>query len=99
MSKNSCDGMCSEDELADTSSPEALIYDTATRMFWRNVSARAAGATINKLGRKPMRYDIPEAVPVPAVTSCLTQVRSSPLKYIYSVPVISLGLSNCRLKA
>ncbi|CAL8468510.1 g8050 [Coccomyxa elongata] len=68
----------SEDELAETSSPEALIYDTATRMFWRNVSARAAGATLNKLGRKPMRYDIPEAVPVPAVTSCLTQGLTRP---------------------
>lgn len=68
------DYMRSEDELASTSSPEALIYDAATRMFWRNVSARSAGGIIKKTGRDPARYDIPENVPVPIVTACLTEV-------------------------
>jgi len=30
-------------ELAETFSPEALIHDSVTRMFWRNVKARSTG--------------------------------------------------------
>lgn len=44
-------------------------------MFWRNVKARSAGAPVNKLGRKPARYDIPEDVELPAVSAFLVEVE------------------------
>ena len=34
-------------ELAEFSSPEALINDAATRMFWRNVKARTTGQAVS----------------------------------------------------
>ena len=66
--------VCSEDELAELSSPETLVCDAATRMFWRNVKARSAGAPVNKLGRRPAKYDIPEAVEVLIPSAHLIEV-------------------------
>jgi hypothetical protein len=74
--------VCSSDELAETSSPESLVCDAATRMFWRNVKARSAGAPVNKLGRKPARYDIPESVDVPAVSKFIVEVLQSPWRLV-----------------
>ena len=51
-----------------------LVHDTATRMFLRNVKARSGNAPVNKLGRKPARYDIPEAVPVLPAAELLGEV-------------------------
>ena len=65
---------CSDDELAETSEAVTLVHDTATRMFLRNVKARSGNAPVNKLGRKPARYDIPEDVPVPPAAELLGEV-------------------------
>ena len=69
---------CRDDELAETSDPVTLVYDSATRMFWRNVNARSGNAPVNKLGRKPARYDIPEDVAVPPAVELLGEVLLSP---------------------
>ncbi len=69
---------CRDDELAETSDPATLVYDSATRMFWRNVNARSGNAPVNKLGRKPARYDIPEEVPVPPAVELLGEVMLQP---------------------
>ena len=55
-----------------------LVHDSATRMFWRNVNARSGNAPVNKLGRKPARYDIPEGVPVPSAVDLLGEVTMLP---------------------
>ena len=64
----------SEDELAPSADPEGLVHDAATRMFWRNVAARSGGAPVNRLGRKPQRYDVPEGVEVPPVSALVPVV-------------------------
>ena len=69
---------CRDDELAETSDPVTLVYDSATRMFWRNVNARSGNAPVNKLGRKPARYDIPADVSVPPAVELLGEVMLRP---------------------
>ena len=39
---NSCLDLC-RSELAESCSPEALVHDAVTKMFWKNVKARATG--------------------------------------------------------
>lgn len=86
-----CD-TCRDDELAETSDPTTLVYDSATRMFWRNVNARSGNAPMNKLGRKPARYDIPEDVAVPPAVELLGEVTLQPtwmrtvLKWLFTLP-------------
>ena len=72
--------LCRDDELAETSDAVTLVHDSATRMFWRNVNARSGNAPVNKLGRKPARYDIPADVPVPPAVELLGEV----LLYLHS---------------
>jgi len=57
-------------------------------MFWRNVNARSGNTPLNKLGRKPARYDIPEDVPVPPAVELLGGVLLS-LSYTFHSPVVS----------
>ncbi len=38
MMSHACSG---GGELSDSSSPEALVHDPVTRMFWKNVKARS----------------------------------------------------------
>lgn len=70
--------LCRDDELAETSDAVTLVHDSATRMFWRNVNARSGNAPVNKLGRKPARYDIPTDVPVPPAVELLGEVLLYP---------------------
>ena len=70
--------LCRDDELAETSDAVTLVHDSATRMFWRNVNARSGKAPVNKLGRKPARYDIPADVPVPPAVELLGEVLLFP---------------------
>ena len=44
---SACPTLCCRGELAESSSPEALINDAATRMFWRNVKARTTGQAVS----------------------------------------------------
>ena len=73
---------CRDDELAETSDPVTLVYDSATRMFWRNVNARSGNAPVNKLGRKPARYDIPADVSVPPAVELLGEVMLRPQLHV-----------------
>ena len=36
-----CSGCSGQGELSETCSPEALVHDPVTRMFWKNVKARS----------------------------------------------------------
>ncbi|KAK9862215.1 hypothetical protein WJX84_008545 [Apatococcus fuscideae] len=49
-------------ELSESSSAAALIYDSATRMFWRNMQARATSSNVPPLGRTPVQWEVPEEV-------------------------------------
>ena len=49
-------------ELSESSSAAALIYDSATRMFWRNMQARATSSSVPPLGRTPVQWEVPEDV-------------------------------------
>ncbi|KAK9829627.1 hypothetical protein WJX72_006957 [[Myrmecia] bisecta] len=59
----------SRSELAESSSAAALVYDTATRVFWRNVKARSTTTTVPPLGRNPTRWEVSESVDPGTVAS------------------------------
>ena len=64
-------------ELDEGMSAEALVFDAATRMFWRNLRARAGPAPTRPLGADPVAYDLPAAAPLNAVAARLPEVRAN----------------------
>ncbi len=61
-------------ELDEGASAEALVFDAATRMFWRNLRERAGPAPVRALGADPTAYDLPEAAALGALARHLPEV-------------------------
>ena len=61
-------------ELDEGASAEALVFDAATRMFWRNLRARAGPAPVRALGADPTAYDLPGAAALGAPARHLPEV-------------------------
>lgn len=63
-------------ELDEGASAEALVFDAATRMFWRNLRARAGPAPVRPLGADPVAYDLPAAAALGAIAARLPEVAA-----------------------
>jgi len=63
-------------DLEEGTSAEALVYDAAARMFWRNLRARASAAPVRALGANPAAYDLPPAADPGPLAAHLPEARA-----------------------
>lgn len=52
------------------------MFDAATRMFWRNLRARAGPTPVRPLGADPVAYDLPAGAALGAIAARLPEVAA-----------------------
>ena len=70
--------MLSRSELKDTCSANALVFDAAAQMFWKNMAARSLPESVPATGRNPISWDLPQDAEAGTV-ACAVCIENSQL--------------------